>query len=287
MAKEEVIVEDDTVEEEEGRRPESDDPEIVELEEGQVAPAEKKEEELPEQFRGMSAKQMAQRLLDLEGEVKTKGDASTALKDGIAALGEKLQSGQQVLPIQEKGESEEEFAARFSKQLFEDGTSPFKAMDELVEKRGMKKIMQALAPMLQTLNAQALKNAERDVKTDDVDGPIFKRYEREIRAKIKSLPMDQQNNPQVFKYITDQVKIEHFSELVSEGAGTQGERPQAATATKARAASPFFTESASSPRGGERQKVYVTAEDKRIAMENGMPIEEYVKRRHLFPGAKK
>lgn len=270
-AAEETVVEEEKPEEEQ---------EIVVLEEGQLPPS---EDETPEELKGMSPRQILEKIRSLEAAAVKSGDSSQALRDGIAALGEKLQPAPApaAAPVQEPGESDEAFRARFSKKLFEDGNSPFDAVEELIERRGTKKIMKELAPLLQTLIDQAVKSAELNVLNDPQDGPIFKKFEKEIRGKIARLPPEQQKNPQVWKYMTDQAKVEHFGELVAEGGGKSEQAAERPAEQRRGAAPVFFQESGGGGGAGRSagpRKVYVTEQMKREAMELGMPIEEFAKR---------
>ncbi len=252
--------------------------EFVELKDGEALP-EEQEEEVPEELRGKSPKQIAEEMRALNARLQQSTDSGNALRDGLAALGEKLTPQQTAapLPVQQSGESDEEYAARISKEMFQDGTAPYKAILDVVKRTGKKEILGEIAPALNMMLSYTMKMAEATVKADPVDGKVFKKYEKEIREEFKRLPAEQQRNPEAWQYLVNQAKVRHFGESVEEA--VERTEQTGGTPPAKPAYAPFRTESVTGARSTAPRRIFITEQVRQEALELGMPVEEYAKRR--------
>lgn len=128
-------------------------------------------------------------------------------------------------------ESDEDFEKRVNEDLFKD--NPAKVLKNATE-RGAKKVLRdEIAPLVGSLLESAFENAEFRLKNDKKDGPIFDRYEADIKALLKTLPAGQQKNPQVLKAVFQKVKADHIDEIIEQEVQARA-KPSTATAEPAR-----------------------------------------------------
>lgn len=222
-------------------------------------------------------------------QLRSGRDSTNVLADGLKELKDVL-GNQQREPAniqQQPGESDEEFEKRLEADLFAEGKSG-KAIREAIERYGGGQVAQLMS-MISEQNKQLLQLSEED-------GPIFKRYKREIEQIVKELPANQQNHPKVWEYALTQVKNTHQDELVKESVNAQVERlvkerlaelgvGEEAGAQKTKKQGEYVEGGSgrgSANAGGKssgKKRIYITETDRRIALEKGIPVEQYVKRK--------
>jgi hypothetical protein len=269
-----------------------DDFEIVRVGPGEEPPAQRiqqvveeapdPDDDLPEDVRGLSKKELFERMQDLT----SKSDSVEAMRQGIADLGDKLQGqqrAQQNVPQQQPGESLAAFKERFNKELWK-SKDPFSLIQQAAA--------QVVAPAFQELSRGTATANKRALLSDSEDGPVFKKYKKEVENLVASLPANQQNNPQVWDYALQQVKQNHSSELEEErierivaerlaelghdGRGSRSE-PSTRSPKADERTEPAFSESASAGRRSPKKKAFLTQEDYVIMQQKGISERDYVR----------
>lgn len=229
------------------------------------------EANLPESVRGKSKEELAAELERYKGQ----SDSNLALREAIEGLGKTLaRPGQSQVQttqaIKKSLKDDPEFAAKFNKELF--GDNPMVVVTELAEKIAegiVEKRLQSLGGVLQS----TVEMARDQIKNSQDDGPLFKRYESEILAEIDSMDAVNpgvRNNPQVYRYAFNQIKLRHLDDIISE-------RVASASAPKEKPVAQF------SERGGapavQRKSKSVTVErwEQEMCYRRGMPVDEYAR----------
>jgi len=267
MAKEKVLVPDLSFEEEENT---SEDQEIEVLVEGRdEIPKETSEEDsLPEEYRGLTKSQLVAAL----SEAKKGPDQATALREAINGLGEKLSkptapsSNPVPVPIQQRGESDEEFAARVNKELF--GENPLSVVREVIRRE--------INPLVQELRGTILQQTKRLLEKDSKDGPILEKYREEVEATIASLPPEQRTHPGAYEWAIKEVRGKHFEEIVQ----AEVEARLKAQEEPAPSRKPQITQGATS-RGPlaptSKKRVIISAEKAAELERKGINVSDYVR----------
>ncbi len=134
---------------------------------------------LPEDLRGKSKAEIAAALKaerERMEDLRRQADATTAMKTSIDALGDKLKSPAQARPqpVQQPGESEEDFKKRLDEGVYDRGI-----YDTLVEFNTKK-----LAPLFNRMLSNTLYFSRRDLERDPERGDTYKRYRDEVDAEI-------------------------------------------------------------------------------------------------------
>lgn len=107
-------------------------------------------------------------------------------------------------PVQQKGESDEDFLKRFNENLFEGNAGEL--VIEAVKRFGGA----AAAPALQG-NFEISKEL---VEGNPELGPIYREYEEEVEAEINKLPLNQRLQiPHIYKRATEEVARRHWKDL--------------------------------------------------------------------------
>lgn len=250
---------------------EQDLPEIITLQPGEEIPS----DEVPDDKVTLSRAEF--------DELKQGTNSTSALLEGFKGLQETLKPKEAVNMQQAPGESDAEFEKRLEKELFSEGKSGA-AIKEAIQRYGGGQMAQLMG-MLSEQNKELIKLHPEKSK-------VYGRYEGEIEKFVKELPPDQQRHPQVWDYALQQVKARHAEdiqqdtieelvakrvaeELAKQGIG--GERK-----ANGRPKQEGYMESgrsgANAGSSSRKQRVFVTADDKRNAEISGVPIEHYLRK---------
>jgi hypothetical protein len=195
---------------------------------------------------------------------------------------------QQQVPQQQPGESLSEFKERFNKEYWK-SKDPFDLLQRAVT--------QMVGPAVQQLSRGTASANKRALMNDPDDGPVFKKYRKEVENLVAGLPANQQANPQVWDYALGQVKQLHADDIMEDRIeqevqrrlnGEQGarrpSRPKAGESSRgggeAAGARPAFDESSSSSRRSPKKRVYLTEEDKQLMKAKGISREDYIRVRY-------
>jgi hypothetical protein len=172
-----------------------------------VIPEEPKEDDdLPEDYRNLSKKELVEMLM----AAKAGSDTASALQAAIQGLGDKISrpspTPQPQMPVQQPGESSEEFAKRVNQALF--GENPYAVLKEVITRE--------VAPLLSGLQNQSVQTAKQLLLRDEEKGPIFRKYKDEVEAMVASMPPEHRNNPGVYEFALNQIQVKHMDEIISD-----------------------------------------------------------------------
>jgi hypothetical protein len=175
-----------------------DDYEIVDEEE--LNPGPSREELEAEVKRQQAELEMAK----LKAQGLSKEDLTEILKEvrrGAAAQG-------QSVPVQQKGESDEEFMEKINSEQYEG------KLGQLLKDAVQRWAPQTAAPALQG-NFEISKEL---VESNEELGPIYREYKEEVEAEINKLPMNQRLQiPHIYKRATEEVARRHWKDLRKSG----------------------------------------------------------------------
>jgi hypothetical protein len=153
---------------------------------------------------------------EVEAPKEEKGDGGVgAILEGFNMLREELRSKGEAPPpaiAREPGETDEELAARFNEEIFKE--NPFGVFSKAVDKRARKIVEEEVGPILGSIMESAFENAEFRLKNDPQDGPIYLRFEGEVKKTLKGLTPAQQKNPAVLKAVFERVRSIHSKEII-------------------------------------------------------------------------
>ena len=132
--------------------------------------------------------------------------AEQAIQPMMEQLGQQLQPKQQQ-PVQQPGESDDEFRKRLDENYLETGITS--AMDEYFARR--------LRPEVQRLLQNNLYTSRRLAMLDPEKGPLYQKYQREVEERIAQLPPQSKlYNPEVYDEAIAQVAAKHGDEIINE-----------------------------------------------------------------------
>lgn len=135
-------------------------------------------------------------------------DTASAFKDGLAQLGEvlnKQKGGDQSVPVQQPGESQEEFQKRVNERLF--GDNPYQVLSEVIDRK--------LGPLAQQIGGITSEQAKDLMLVKDDTKKYFSKYKKDIEEFHSSLPRDQQANPRSWRYAYDEVLKRKQDDIIS------------------------------------------------------------------------
>lgn len=161
------------------------------------------DEDVPEQFKGKSKKQIIEEMQ----QQQSIGQLGQEFRQGMNELAQSLR---RPAPNPEQGqgqkqqETEEEFRERARKQLWKG--DPMKVLDEFAQRK--------YGPELEFMRQSLATVTKQQMKTDPQRGELFKKYEDEIDRFIQDeVPVQQRNHPQVYEYAYKQVMDRHRDEI--------------------------------------------------------------------------
>lgn len=226
---------------------------------------------LPESVRGKSKEELA---AELE-RYKSQSDSNVALREAIEGLGKTLarpgqSQAQATQAIKKSLKDDPEFAAKFNKELF--GDNPMVVVTELAEKIAegiVEKKLQSLGGVLQS----TVELAKDQIRNSPEDGPLFKKYESEVLAEIDQMDAVNpgvRNNPQVYRYAFNQVKLRHLDDIINE-------RVSAASAGKEKPAAQFSERGGAPAPARKSKSVTVERWEQEMCYRRGLPVDEYAR----------
>ena len=247
---------------------EEDEPEVIILADGEQPPEEEPEPD-PEK------EQLKQQLAQLQTQVQNNENLGTIIGQQIAnAVGDRAPSE---TPVQQPGETDEEFAKRFDDELFKPG----KALGLIQEA-----VFRTAGRPFNQLVGITTEQSKQLLKLDPNEGPVFNRFEKEIESMKRKLPMAEQNDPKVYQKLLTEVKQQHpelqqeqFEQAVQQKVqealkemGINAEQPKA---------KPTYTESGGvRAQGGgappKTKRIYATERDKIEAARLGLDVKTYL-----------
>ena len=202
-------------------------------------------------------------------------DPLEAISKGFKELGDVLKNNQTVqpqMPIQQPGESDEEFAERLKEALFSE--DPLPALKEAVQR--------FTQPALAQANYTAMELAKKVMVLDPEKGPIFKKYQSEIEDFIKTLPPNVQTNPGVYDYAYKEIYSRHIDEIVEERVKQKEQellqklQQQQQPSKTSQKKGPYMVGEPTVSRR-KTKKVYYTQAEKEEADRRGIPLEDYLR----------
>ncbi len=257
-----------------------DDVEVVRLETNEVPKEEKSEdveEDVPEQFKGLSKKQIVDKLMD----INQKADSAQAVKEGIEGLAEQLKRPS--TPnygnlVQQQGESDEEFRKRLNQEIFSE--DPASVLDEWWQRKNAG---------TQRMIGQNMVQMRKDFyRTNDETKETYKKYQQEIEDYIGSLDQSVRNNPQVVDYAYKEVKGRHQDEIINETVERKVKEMMEQNKEGKKSSGSFHTEGGSTTNTGvsrkKGKKIYITPEIEQAAKKKGVDPEIYA--RYVSKGGK-
>lgn len=210
------------------------------------------------------------------------------IADGFQLLREELRERRETTtPVASPVDDEKEIWENIDTELFKEG-GPSKVLKTAIEKRARKIVEQEVGPLVGSLMDEAFQNAEFRLRNDKDDGPIFTKFEAEVRRTLKTLTPAQQRNPQVLKAVFAKVKSDHVDEIVEmRVASRMAEAPAAAAKpVGARPRTPVGEGGSTvMPEGGKRFVSIPKSEVERLkqrAAELGIDPREAFDRRELM-----
>ncbi len=219
-----------------------------------------------------------------EGSPRT--DPTEAILSGFNMLREELKNRGEAapaLPAKEQGESDEDFSKRVNEELFKD--NPAGIIDKAIDRRARKIVETEIAPVLGSIMEDAFNNAEFRLKNDEKDGPIFRKFEGEIRTMLKTLSPSQQKNPQILKAVFERVKTLHVDEVVDMEVERRGKKAGSSPASSAPARKAPIGEGGSSvmPGSSSGRRVMIPRSEmeelRKRANQMGVDVSVLVERR--------
>jgi len=250
-----------------------DDLEIVNLEQGQEIPKEEEKEKEDDGSVRLSAEQYA--------EMMKGKDSTAALTEGLRGLAEGLQRPQQPINVMPQ-------MPQFNPDEIEELAFKPKGFTEAVG-RVVNQIMgQTQGPLAMGITQQNKKLLKLDPNTSE----NFNLYEKEIEARVQGLPPQLRFQPDIYERAYRDVVYEKQEEITNrkaekiakeavkkalEAAGISvdesGEVQQ-----KKKSGPAVFQEGQTRPIAGasvrQKQKIYITQEDKRDMYERGMDPDD-------------
>lgn len=220
---------------------------------------------------------------ETEESAPEKKDASTdAILAGFNMLRDELRTRGEApppTPVKDEGETEEDFGKKVNEEIFKD--DPYGIIKKAINREARKIVETEVAPILGSMMDSAFENAEFRLRNDEKDGPIYRKFEPEVKKLLKTLLPSQQKSPQVLKAVFDKVRSDHVDEIIDmreEARGTKLHAP-AATARK-----PPIAEGGSSVLpGSTTRRVMIPKSEletlRRRANQLGVPVEVLVERR--------
>lgn len=216
---------------------------------------------------------------------KGKDTSSQAILDGFNMLRDELRSRGETppaLPVKAEEETEEDFKARVNEELFKE--DPYGILSKVTDRRTRKIIADEVIPILGSIMETAFGNEEFKLRNDEKDGPIFKKYEDEIRKTLKTLTPAQQKNPQVLRAVFDRVKSLHVEEIVEMRLEEREKERGRKVSSPGVSRKAVVAEGGSTviPTNGKTRVMIPKSELerlKRVAAREGVPVEVLVERR--------
>jgi len=248
-----------------------DDAEVVILRPGEEPPEE--EEPVDDE-----KEDLKRQIAELSNRANDPSATGKAIADSLSqVLNRPVNQQETQQPQQQPGESEEEFAARFAKQVWKPGEE-YKAIKDA--------ILRIVGPAYQQTIGATVKQSKKLIAADPEKGPLFRKYEKQIEEERRKMPWHQQNDPEVYEQLYERVvaqnpevqqeqislKVqEQVAQVLKEQYGIDPSSPRGTS-------KPTFTE-AGGTRGGapKKKRVYVTEDDRRMAIAKGMDVKEYVR----------
>ena len=173
-------------------------------------------------------------------------------------------------PAHAPGESEEEYQARFNKELYD---NPYKTIMEFQLKK--------LAPEVQRIMVANLQTSKKLLLLDSERGATAKEYQAEIDQEVAKLPPgDALYDSDVYAKVHDRVISRHINEIIArkveeavkgKGAGGNG------SVVKPAAGQPSFNERGTAPGGrvAPGRTVVLTPAEAKTADLKGLKREDY------------
>lgn len=165
------------------------------------------EDDLPEQYRGKSKREIIEEI----ARQTANGDMGAQLRDGIAALGDRIapppaQQAEQpfVLDAKRKAELNEKLKVALY------GDDPLAALQEV--------IFPTVAPYFAEGAIRTVKQAREIVKLSPDTGTTFKKYEKEIDEWVNARPQNERMDPMIWERGLSEIRQKHFTDIVREEA---------------------------------------------------------------------
>lgn len=244
-----------------------DDPDPEE----EAVPTPSEDDDLPPDLRGLSKKDLAAKLADMSG----KADQTAALKEVMERMNQNSAKPMDI-PQQQQGESDQAFRERFNKELFK-SKDPAGLFQELIER--------TTAPYVSQLGQTIGSVTRKQLKSDPVEGEIFKKYEHEVDQMLNTLGPGDRMNPQALEWAYNRVKQNHVDDIAEARAAAKVEElvakrveeelAKAGVGESKPKAQPRFSESGT---GAPRKRVTqrYTQEDVAAAKRRSMRLEDYL-----------
>ena len=240
------------------------------LQEGEEAPGVGNDE-----LDGVTKEELWERLKKAEET----SSSNQAIREGLTGLSDKLNRPAQVVQQQApqaSQESEEEYFDRMGDEIFK-ADKPGNVLKDIA-----KRVKQEMAAQYAQHSVMQQKEIMR---LSPKHAELFNKYEDEIEAKRRTLTPAQQADPRSYEWAMNEVRNNHFDEIVAEQVAKQLEAQQQPKNDERRHSTVTrgtFTESSSvaAPRP-KAKKVYVSAAKKKfadqIAIRKGLPVEVVIR----------
>lgn len=242
---------------------EDEEPEIEIVDEGSEGVLEEEEE-------GKSKEDLQKEIESLRGQADTAG----ALKSAVEQLGDKL-APQQVKQVEQevkkKLRDDPEFAKKFNEDIFKD--DPFGTMYPVIEKL----IQEQVGQIAGQVAAGTADTKKQLLGMDPDKGVTFKKYKGEIETFVSNLEPQYRNNPNVWEYAYEQVRVKHMDEIVADMVDV---KVKEALGDKGKVGDPQFSERSgggSLGKAAKSKKVTVTRREEALCNNRGLPVKEYAR----------
>jgi len=247
--------------------------------------ADDEDAELPEEFRGLTRKQIVERLAARKdegaqvAEIVAKG--LSELAGAIPKPQPKDDDDDEAQVGQKPGETLEAYFERVGDDLFN---------RENMAKLFPEAVMRSVAPALMQANASAMMLAQKVLRLDSETGPIYARYRDEIEREAKKLMKRHGPDARIYDVAYQEVTKRHQADIererieaaVQERLRAAGVDPEATKVAKqAREPPPVRPAGSSSLAAGgtgdRTIKIKITPELRRAAEAKGVTVERYVR----------
>lgn len=240
--------------------------EIIVIDSRDNIPKEKTEDdELPEDYKGKSKKE----LVELLNQTKNQADTVNALQQGIAQLGDKIRPQYAQPQVQQpQGKSDDEFFKDLETEAFKEGQFA-KTIKEAIRRE--------LNPVQGFVTNQIAALTKKNIGSD----PIYQKYGNEVEEFINTTIPQYRGTPQGYEFALKEIRARHMEDIIKDEVEKRISESLKSNNQKEKNSIPSFSERSSAPAAGLKQKtnkIYLTPKEetayKKYAEERGIPEEK-------------
>jgi hypothetical protein len=221
--------------------------------------------------------QLKKKLADLESRLAESGTVANGFERLTRALDEResarpaAAAAAPLLPaIDWEKEGERLKAGLFSEK-------PIEVLKDLSEKIARQTIVNELGPAYAAQQSELYDAKEFRLRNDKANGPIYEKYEKEIKRELGTYPANQQRDPRALQQAFDRVTLAHKDDIIKAEVTRQlAEEREKSAAASARGSAVRQVPGGSPavPTAAKATQLRVTPAMKAYAERMGLPIAE-------------